>query len=504
MPASEHWTSEELLARFCRGEESAADQLFHRYAERLILLTRARLSSRLAGKADPEDVAMSAWRSFFVGARRGQFTLNEPGDLWRLLVSITLNKLYRQVRRHGAGKRSIAREQSLDQTPEEMLTPANREPTVEEALALAEEVEAIMANLDPEGRRILELRLQGEQIAAIAQLTRRSERTVRRILAKIRELVAGRFGGELAVGRGQGDENHRVEAQLPRGQEIVPSPGGDEACARLESHDFLLQRMLGAGRFGKVYRARQRSVDQTVAIKYLRKSYLNNPEVVERFLEEARTLSRLHHPGIVKLHGLGKTPVGSYFIVMDWIEGPNLAEVMKGGAVSPERATHWALQITSALAHAHEQGILHCDLKPSNLIVNQHDRVFVTDFGLARSLSRPPELLDRIEGTPAFMAPEQVADWWGPLTCRTDVYGLGAVLFTLLTGQPPWPERRLADILARILTSEAVVAADLIRPGLPKRLSQICQRCLAKKPAERYASMDELRAALADFSSSLS
>ncbi len=499
MSASEHWTSAELLARFCGGDESAADTLFHRYAERLILLTRARLSSRLAGKTDPEDVAMSAWRSFFIGARRGKFTLNEPGDLWRLLVSITLHKLYRQARHHAASRRSISREQSLDQTAEEMLTPAKAEPTVEEALALAEEVEAIMANLDAEGRRVLELRLQGEQLAAIAQLTRRSERTVRRILARIRELIAGRFGGEPLVARRPQVETHRseVETTLPKTFEASPWSGPNEAHAHLESCDYLLQRMLGAGRFGKVYRAQQKSVDRIVAIKYLRKSYLSSPDVVERYLKEARTLARLHHLGIVTFHGLGRTPAGSYFIVMDWIEGPNLAEVLKDGPVSPERAKQWTQQICSALAHAHAQRILHCDLKPSNLLVNHDDLVFVTDFGLARPFTRPPELLDRIEGTPAFMAPEQVTDWWGPITCRTDVYGLGAVLFTLLTGQPPWPEKRLADILARILSSEPVVAAESLRPEIPKRLSQICQRCLAKRPSERYASMNEVRAALA-------
>ncbi|HEV8062292.1 MAG TPA: protein kinase [Gemmataceae bacterium] len=499
MSASEHWTSAELLARFCSGDQSAADQLFHRYAERLILLTRARLSSRLAAKADPEDVAMSAWRSFFIGARRGQFALNEQGDLWRLLVSITLHKLYHQARHHAADRRSIAREQSLEQTAEELVTSAKSEPTVEEALALADEVEAIMANLDADGRRVLELRLQGEQFAAIAQLTGRSERTVRRILAQIRELFANRFGGELHVVGLPQVETYRsqIEKTLPKTPEECPSSGVDQAHAHLESRDYLLQRMLGAGRFGKVYSAQQKSVEQIVAIKYLRKSYLSSPEIVGRFLEEARTLARLHHPGIVALHGMGRTPAGSYFIVMDWIEGPNLDEILKAGPVPPERAVQWALQICSALAYAHDQGILHCDVKPSNFIANHNDRVFVTDFGLARPLMRPPELLDRIEGTPAFMAPEQVADWWGPITCRTDVYGLGAVLFTLLTGQPPWPEKRLADILGRILTSEPVVTADSLRPEIPKRLSQICQRCLAKRPSERYASMDEVRAALA-------
>ena len=279
MPDLEHWTSAELLARFHSGEESAAEQIFHRYAERLVLLARSRLSSRLAGKTDPEDVALSAWRSFFVGAKQGQFTLNAPGDLWRLLVSITLHKLYRQARHHAAARRSIGREQSLHQTAEELLSFANQDPSAEEALALAEEVEAIMAKLDVAGRRVLELRLQGEQIAAIAQLTRRSERTVRRILAQIRGLVAARFGRESPLARESVEEVH---APLPsvessRGPDKLPPHVAKNARAHLDSHDYLLQKMLGAGRFGKVYRAYQRSVDRTVAIKYLRKSYFEQP-----------------------------------------------------------------------------------------------------------------------------------------------------------------------------------------------------------------------------------
>ena len=501
MPAYDHWTSAELLARFCRGEESAADQLFERYSQRLILLARARLSARLACKMDAEDVAMSAWRSFFIGARQEHFTLTAPGDLWRLLVSITLHKLYHQARHHAAGRRSITREKPLDQTPENLLPTSTTEPTVHEALALAEELEAVMANLDAEGRRVLELRLQGEQIAAIGQLTNRSERTVRRILDHIRKLVAARFGTELLTERRQVDTDEPAAATKapPRESRTDPILVREGEFARLDSRDYLLQRMLGAGRFGKVYRARQRSIHQYVAIKYLRKGYLESPEVIARFLEEAQTLALLHHPGIVKFHGLGTTAAGHYFIVMDWIDGPNLAEVLhSSGPVAPSQAIQWMLQISDALEHAHERGILHCDLKPSNLLLDSDDRVFITDFGLARSLADKAEMSGRIEGTPAFMAPEQVTEWWGPVCRQTDIYGLGAVLFALLTGQPPWPEKRLADVLARILTSEPVVAVERLRPDIPKPISEICRRCLAKSPDERFATMSELRLALLD------
>src|SRR2546421_597587 len=187
-------TSAELLARYRDGDEQAAGMLFQRYVKRLTLLARARLSPRLASRTDPEDIVLSAWRSFFVGARAGRFSLRRSGDLWRLLVSITLHKLYHQVRHHTAEVRSVDSEQPLDRVPEQWTPAADREPTPEEAVMLAEELELIMSRLDPFGRRVFELRLQGEQLEAIAAATGRSERTVRRTLELIRELLTSRLG----------------------------------------------------------------------------------------------------------------------------------------------------------------------------------------------------------------------------------------------------------------------------------------------------------------------
>jgi RNA polymerase sigma factor (sigma-70 family) len=193
-PFEHHGTSAELLRRCRDGDEDAAEEIFRRYVERLTRLARSRLSPRLAGRTDPEDVVLSAWRSFFVGARAGRFSLGRSGDLWRLLVSITMHKLYRQARRHTAERRCVAVEQSLERTAEEWLPADGREPTPDEAITLADELEAVLSRLDACGRRVLELRLQGESLATIAADTGCSERTVRRLLAQIRELLAGRLG----------------------------------------------------------------------------------------------------------------------------------------------------------------------------------------------------------------------------------------------------------------------------------------------------------------------
>ena len=188
-------TSAEILARYRGGDEQAAEELFCRYVGRLTLLARSRLSPKLASRTDPEDIVLSAYRSFFIGAREGRFLLTRSGDLWRLLVSITMHKLYRHVRKHSAEMRSVTAEQSLESTKEEQL-PFARDPSPEEAIAIADELEALMSTLDAFARRVLELRLQEEQLSTIAAETGRSERTVRRTLRAIRERLAERMERE--------------------------------------------------------------------------------------------------------------------------------------------------------------------------------------------------------------------------------------------------------------------------------------------------------------------
>jgi RNA polymerase sigma factor (sigma-70 family) len=195
MQPSDDETSAELLVRCRDGDEQAAEQLFERYFERLALLARSRLSPRLAARTDPEDVVLSAYRSFFIGVRAGRFSLKRSGDLWRLLVAITMHKLYRQAKHHSAEKRSVYAEQ-LWQPAEDNSIPRNREPTPEEAVALADELEAAMSQLDAVSRRVLELRLQGEPLSTIAAETGRSERTIRRLLSSIRDALAKRLRDE--------------------------------------------------------------------------------------------------------------------------------------------------------------------------------------------------------------------------------------------------------------------------------------------------------------------
>jgi RNA polymerase sigma factor (sigma-70 family) len=192
--SSTAWTSLVLLEQYRGGDDRAAEALFARYFERLTLLARSRLSPRLAQRTDPEDIVLSVYRSFFVEARAGRFTLSRGGDLWRLLAGITRHKLLRQVRRQGAGCRTLDRELPLDRVDEGKLLAGRPDPSPDEAVALADELEQVLAHLDRFGRRVLELRLQGAALAEIAEDTGRSERSVRRSLAAIRAQLSGRLG----------------------------------------------------------------------------------------------------------------------------------------------------------------------------------------------------------------------------------------------------------------------------------------------------------------------
>jgi RNA polymerase sigma factor (sigma-70 family) len=177
--------SGDLVARWREGDQQAAEELFRRYADRLIGLARSRLSAKLARRIDPEDVVQSVYRSFFTDSREGRYDLQRGGDLWRLLVAITLHKLHDQIRRNTRGKRTVEREQNLgtDEVWLGMLPHSlAHEPSPVEAVALAEELEQFISRLGPADRRVLELRLQGYTVEEIAAQTQRGERTVRRVL----------------------------------------------------------------------------------------------------------------------------------------------------------------------------------------------------------------------------------------------------------------------------------------------------------------------------------
>jgi RNA polymerase sigma-70 factor (ECF subfamily) len=188
--------SQLLVSRWRAGDQDAARELFYRYSERLIALVRTRLSDKVAPRLDAEDVVQSAYRSFFSGVRNNQYVLERSGDLWRLLVGMTIHKLLRQVEHHRAGRRSVEREQSASKTDDwlglnaEMLA---REPSPDDAVAVLDEVEQLMRGLDARGRRMLEMRLQGFRTTEIANEVQCSDRMVRLVMEEVRDRLSERL-----------------------------------------------------------------------------------------------------------------------------------------------------------------------------------------------------------------------------------------------------------------------------------------------------------------------
>jgi eukaryotic-like serine/threonine-protein kinase len=478
--------SAELLRRVQTGDDRAADEIFARYVERLTRLARSRLAAQLAARVDPEDIVQSAYRSFFVAARQGRFHLHQSGDLWRLLVEVTLHKLYRQAARHRAGRRTIQRERATSDGSIWQRV-AGGEPTPEQAAIATEELEVVLAKLPPRGREVVVLVLQGYEQREIAARLRCTDRTVRRWIEAARKILEAQSAGSARL--------------MPSRSKTVPSeppvrrkPRPPVAHAKLKWKDYVLQQQIGAGSTGKVYRALERGSLRQVAVKFLRKALVSQQSVVERFLREAQTVAALKHPGIVGIQGVGRTPGGGWFLVMELVNGRDLHRARTRRSFPPHQAATWVAEAAKIVQFAHDNGVIHCDLKPGNLLLDEHEAIRVTDFGLAVRLA-DEALAALLAGTPAFMAPEQVDPCWGPISARTDVWGLGAVLFFLLFGRPPHAGRNVADTLAQVVGGTPVVFPTK-RKGMPRKLLDVCRRCLTKRPEERYASAAEVAAAL--------
>jgi serine/threonine protein kinase len=265
--------------------------------------------------------------------------------------------------------------------------------------------------------------------------------------------------------------------------------------------DYVLERQIGAGASGKVYRARHKHTQQSFAVKFLKKSFLDDPRTVERFLREAKTVAELSHPGIVPVQGVGRTPGGGWFLVMELVSGENLA-VGARNSIAADLAARYVASAATIVQSAHERGIVHCDLKPGNLLLDASGAVRVTDFGLAVRLAddAPAALL---AGTPAFMAPEQVDPCWGPISARTDVWGLGATLYFLLYGRAPHQGRSVADTLAKVVSGRPV-RFPKHSSALARETVEVCRKCLAKRPAERFATAADVASALESRSAQVS
>jgi serine/threonine protein kinase len=262
---------------------------------------------------------------------------------------------------------------------------------------------------------------------------------------------------------------------------------------------FTLLEELGRGGMGVVYRARQTGVDREVALKMISAGSFAGPVERERFYREARLTARLDHPNIVPVLEVGEID-GCPFLSMPLVEGTTLKGLIAERPLSAVEAARLMAQVAEALAHAHLRGVIHRDIKPQNILISREGRVRVADFGLARDALRPGDLTPAAEvlGTPEYMSPEQAMGRSRGAASSCDIYSMGATLYTLLTGIPPFRASRTLELL-RMVATHTPVPPERLNPDVPMRLSRICLRCLAKNPADRPASAEDLASDLRRF-----
>jgi serine/threonine protein kinase len=263
--------------------------------------------------------------------------------------------------------------------------------------------------------------------------------------------------------------------------------------------DYEILEQIGRGGMGVVYRARQLSLNRTVAVKMIRVGERASPATLARFRREAETAAKLDHPNIVAIHEVGEEEMNP-FLVMRFVSGASLAERLpdfallasqdsKQDKISERQNQISRLMTTVARAvhYAHEHGVLHRDLKPSNILLDENDQPNLTDFGIAKVLDQETALTQTSEllGTPSYMAPEQAAG--KPISRSADIYSLGAILYELLTGRPPFEGRTPIDILRQVSEQEPVNPA-LLNALIDQDFATICLKCLDKDPTRRYGS----------------
>lgn len=274
----------------------------------------------------------------------------------------------------------------------------------------------------------------------------------------------------------------------------------DAAQIALGLADYELQDELGRGGMGVVYRARQKSLNRIVALKMILRRDLASQADVARFRAEAESAARLEHPHIVKVFEVGEHNEQPFFS-MQFIDGSTLASRLTNGPLPAKVAAELLLPVCRAIADAHRCGVLHRDLKPSNILIDESGHPYVTDFGLAKRLTSnsddPSSGLasltqsGAILGTPSYMAPEQAAGQRGEIGIATDVYALGAILYAMLTGRPPFQAASPVDTVLMVLEQEPV-PARVINPRADADLEVIALKCLQKPQDLRYTTADAL------------
>ena len=268
--------------------------------------------------------------------------------------------------------------------------------------------------------------------------------------------------------------------------------------SRLLNNRYLILEQRGKGGMAIVYRARDTMLEREVAVKVLRENYSRDPAFLDRFRQEAKSAANLSHPNIVTVHDFGLDG-GQIFIVMEYVPGTDLKSLIKQrGRFSSEEAIPLLIQACAGLGYAHRAGLVHCDVKPQNMLVTPDMRLKVTDFGIARALSsiHAKEQNDEVWGSPQYFSPEQASG--AAPSPASDVYSLGVTMYEMLTGSLPFHANTTAELAHLHIEAEPVPIAEML-PDISPVLEQILTKVLSKEPSQRYRTADQLGRLLLNF-----
>jgi eukaryotic-like serine/threonine-protein kinase len=281
-------------------------------------------------------------------------------------------------------------------------------------------------------------------------------------------------------------------ALQPLGEFAVTAEAPNAACGNRIRYfgDYELIEEIARGGMGVVFKARQVSLNRAVALKMILAGDFSSPVMVERFRTEAEAAARLEHPNIVHIYEIGEH-AGQHYFSMRFVEGGPLTRLLAQRTFDPRRAAGLMVKVARAVHHAHQHGIIHRDLKPGNILLDSSGEPYVADFGLAKLLARDSALTQSasVLGTPSYMAPEQANGEVKQATTAVDIYSLGAILYELLTGQPPFVARSPLEVLVQVRERDPASPQSL-NPDVAHDLSVIALKCLEKDPPRRYASAE--------------
>lgn len=272
------------------------------------------------------------------------------------------------------------------------------------------------------------------------------------------------------------------------GGSAAPTPG---VLRKFGDYEVLSE--IARGGMGVVYRARQVKLNRVVAVKMILQGQLASPADIQRFYSEAEAAARLEHSGIVPIYEVGEVDSQHYFS-MGYVDGESLSDRVRQGPLPPREAAELVRDVADAIEYAHQNGVVHRDLKPGNILLTTEGQPKVTDFGLAKTIEQDSGLTasGQILGTPGYMPPEQASGQVHEVGPLADVYSLGAVLYCLLTGRPPFQSARVMETLKQVVETPPV-SPRLLNPAVDRDLETVCLKCLEKEQSHRYPSAAELR-----------